>query len=388
MPTPTHAHTLRRRLLAKQVGAQAPLVYAIQDFADELCQNHEPTSLPLTDPVRRLILDAAIAELRDATPPIDFNGASVTRGFADSADGFFREVKQAGLDPGQFRKIAGSKYGHHARLFTVIERMRTKLHRLDPDDRLARAAEIWQAGQREPFSNVSRLAVVGFVTFTERQWKLLASLAASVANVLVTVPGGNSPTPDEVFDGIVQPAEVFTRFGQSPESTLEDRNCEPATRPAGLDHLTRTLFKTSAPTVAADAAGLNLIEAPGPVGEARLVARSIRSLLAEGIQPDAIVVTARDLDHIDAFVREVFDQYDVPYHWPERDPLAVAPPSLRCCEPGGCPMRTTRLPAWQPCCETRTFAPPGTPYKLTPSCRCERRLCSGNWAKRRGRRRT
>ena len=142
--------------------------------------------------------------------------------------------------------------------------MRTKLHRLDPDDRLARAAEIWQAGQREPFSNVSRLAVVGFVTFTERQWKLLASLAASVANVLVTVPGGNSPTPDEVFDGIVQPAEVFTRFGQSPESTLEDRNCEPATRPAGLDHLTRTLFKTSAPTVAADAAGLNLIESAWP----------------------------------------------------------------------------------------------------------------------------
>ena len=36
-------------------------------------------------------------------------------------------------------------------------------------------------------------------------------------------------------------------------------------------------------------------------------------------------MTARDLDHIDAFVREVFDQYDVPYHWPERDPLARCP---------------------------------------------------------------
>ena len=42
-----------------------------------------------------------------------------------------------------------------------------------------------------------------------------------------------------------------------------------------------------------DAAGVERIEAPGAVGEARLVARAVHALLERGVAPDSIVVAAR-----------------------------------------------------------------------------------------------
>ncbi|CAN5260803.1 hypothetical protein BH11PLA2_BH11PLA2_11470 [soil metagenome] len=59
-----------------------------------------------------------------------------------------------------------------------------------------------------------------------------------------------------------------------------------------------------------------LIEAPGAVGEARLVARQIRTLLGSGTDAGSIVVTHRDLVSSEAVLTEVFDEYAVPHHWP------------------------------------------------------------------------
>ena len=82
-------------------------------------------------------------------------------------------------------------------------------------------------------------------------------------------------------------------------------------RPAGLDHLDQHLFGP-AEVPAADATGLSLIEAPGPIGELRLVARRIRSLLTAGVRPESIVVTERDLANSADLVDEVFADYGLP----------------------------------------------------------------------------
>src|SRR5438876_619313 len=49
------------------------------------------------------------------------------------------------------------------------------------------------------------------------------------------------------------------------------------------------------PPVRADPPPVELLEAPGVVGEARMVARRVRELLADGVSPDRIAVTARDV---------------------------------------------------------------------------------------------
>jgi ATP-dependent helicase/DNAse subunit B len=70
---------------------------------------------------------------------------------------------------------------------------------------------------------------------------------------------------------------------------------------------------------------VQLIEAPGTVGEARLVARAVRQLLAQNVVPRAIVVTARHPDRTRAVFREVFDEHGIPCEWAGSEPLARHP---------------------------------------------------------------
>ena len=88
-----------------------------------------------------------------------------------------------------------------------------------------------------------------------------------------------------------------------------------------LEHFAKTLFQSRSSPVA-DATGLSLIEAAGEVGEARLVARQIRTWMNDGVVADSIIVAARDLPAKLPLLREVFDEYAVPAIWPIPESIA------------------------------------------------------------------
>src|SRR5204862_2941871 len=137
-------------------------------------------------------------------------------------------------------------------------------------------------------------------------------------------------------------------FNPCPEAITE--SVESGERPAGLRRLAEVLFLGepqapargflgSNPVAGAPGSpdpspatsppgpeGLHLIEAPGELGEARLVARQVRTLLTDGTPPDRIIVTARHLPpHAVELLREVFDEYAVPHEAEGGDPLARVP---------------------------------------------------------------
>ena len=116
-------------------------------------------------------------------------------------------------------------------------------------------------------------------------------------------------------------------------SILEDDSAT-----AGLAHLRRVLFPANGlPTQSEDASGLSLIEAPGSVGEARLVARRIHDLLGEGegergqslfddaVRPERILVVARHLHRIRDLLSEIFDEYRLPFDMEGEEPLSRQP---------------------------------------------------------------
>jgi ATP-dependent helicase/DNAse subunit B len=83
--------------------------------------------------------------------------------------------------------------------------------------------------------------------------------------------------------------------------------------PGGLLYLERQLFRPLRRVqVSDDASGVEVIEAPGVVGEVRLVARRIKTLLRDGVAADDVVVAARDLATYAAIVHELFDEYAIP----------------------------------------------------------------------------
>jgi RecB family exonuclease len=84
-------------------------------------------------------------------------------------------------------------------------------------------------------------------------------------------------------------------------------------RLAGLAHLERNLFRPVRQIQpASDASGLLCLEAPGLVGEARLVARRIKALLRDGVPAGEILVSVRDLTPYADLLHEVFDEYGIP----------------------------------------------------------------------------
>jgi RecB family exonuclease len=71
---------------------------------------------------------------------------------------------------------------------------------------------------------------------------------------------------------------------------------------------------------------LGLIEAPGELGEARLVSRQIRALLAAGTPADRILIATRTLTRATAeLYREVLDEYAVPHDIEGADSLNRVP---------------------------------------------------------------
>ena len=340
--TRRHAGQVRERVAAAP-GLLAPHILDVQAFADELVRANDPAIRPLADADRRLLLDAVLAELKEAGELPYFAAVADSRGFADAAAGYVAELKQAGGDlrmllkasPG--RQSGESPAGRHAqatRLFDRYQRKLAKLHRLDPDDRLGRTAELWAAGRRGPFARVTAVFADGFAALTPYQRKLFDALRESAEQVWfgITVDAGEARAeafagPRRLREWATSPVGERTLFNAGPE--VETQRVDAADRPEGLRRLAEELFRASGDlTVAArpDPAGLHLVEAPGELGEARLVARQVRALLADGVPPDRIIVTARHLPPAAVeLLREVFDEYAVPHEAEGADPLARVP---------------------------------------------------------------
>lgn len=303
VPTRRHADQLRDSLGT----CLAPLIYDIQSFADELIRVHEPTRRPHCDTDRRLLLDSILADLRANDLPY-FAGVAQTRGFAEAATGYVAELKDAGVDLRTLLKLnpgresgAGTRHHQATRIFDRYHRRLAKQHRFDPTDRLGRAAKLWLNDQRQPFDRVRSVFITGFTLFTPFQRQLLDAVRETIDHFWIELPDGEG--------------DEFT----APRAVAEWLS--------GMKH--RTLIRPEAETSIVPASPrvpLRHFEASGELGEARLVARHIRELLANGTRPDRVLVVARHftLGTIDLF-REVFGEYGIPHDAEGADSLGRAP---------------------------------------------------------------
>ena len=144
-------------------------------------------------------------------------------------------------------------------------------------------------------------------------------------------PFRNSVTAGDLFGGRASPTSVAVN------SLVTDR-------PEGLAHLQCQLFR-KIPTQTESGVGVALVEAPGEVGEARLIARCIRSLIAEGARPDDIVVTTRDLDFSRDLLDEVFTEYGLPIEIDGGVPLIRNPAVATLIRSSTWPPKGSPLPA-------------------------------------------
>ena len=349
-PSRRHANQIRDSLST----AIAPLIFDLQSFADELVRLHEPTIRPHSDGDRQLLLDSVLAELRDGSELPYFARVAETRGYAEAAGGYVAELKDAGVDLRQLLKaspnrdegVSPNRHAQATRIFQRYQHKLAKLHRFDAPDRLGRAAELWTSGKQEPFDRVQSVFVSGFTAFAPFQRKLLDSLRETVEHLWLELPDGEKEAFDEpraLRKWIATASGKRSLFNIEPRVEIERVELDES-KPPGLRWLVEKNALASQPPLAnaltpppplpggegeqitAPAApgrggwevrvdlGIKLIEAPGELGEARLVARQVRELLAGGTSPDRIrVVTRRLTRTVAELYREIFDEYSIPY---------------------------------------------------------------------------
>jgi ATP-dependent helicase/DNAse subunit B len=328
-PTQRYVEALRPRLLSSPAGCLAPNLLTFQDFAEEVIRVNDPAARPLTHLHRRLLAEDIVADLHTRGQLPHFHGVIDTRGFAETVFAFLAELKQNEIWPEHFSAAVAQRPGDDnaaatkdqqcLQIYTEYQRRLLKHHLYDLEGRLWYARDLLDRGQRRPFEQVRAVFVDGFTDFTRTQREVLENLARWVEELWIALPDEPGQERAELF---TRPRATLLSLGTLQPDVEPQNRLRRDPRPAGLIHLERQLFRPRKSVLRfADASGLLCIEAPGMVGETRLVAREITQLLAKGVGPGDILVSMRDVLPYADLVREVFAEYRIPVDVESTEPL-------------------------------------------------------------------
>ncbi len=327
VPTVRAAQALRGRLADDPLSAGPALLRTFHDMLQEIVQANDPTARLLTGVQRRMLTEDLLGGLCAKGELAHFAGVADTRGFADGVIELFANLQRNAVPVEQFTNAtsaAGAKERQCAHLYAKYqgELSRQNLH--DADGLGARAADLLRRGLRQPFGEVRTVFADGFGDFTRPQHDILDLLGEWVEDLWIALPGEENGDRPDLF---ARPRATTERlWSLRPEAEWLTADPPYGDRPVGLTHLEAQLFRRSKAIVRGnDASGLSWIEAPGGVGEARLVARRIKKLLQCGVAAENILVALRDVSPYADVLAEVFDEYAVPAEIEGAEPLTRNP---------------------------------------------------------------
>jgi ATP-dependent helicase/nuclease subunit B len=308
----------------------APLLFDWEALGRYILHPLEPSLRFLTATRQRLLLQEAVAQVRRQRPFNCFERIAETRGFLDAAAGMLAELYERGIGADALSATVAAepekdarwrKHDDAARIAAQYVALLREQKAHDPAELLHLAGERLASAATTPLASVESIFVESGLNLAPAQLALLRQLADRAKRLWVGLPDEEGGARAELFQVCRGDRDAFiSLFPGSTSLQVEDDD----DGPAGLRHLRRTIFMDDpVPSPAAD--GLALIEAPAVLGEARLVARRIRQLLAADVPPERIGVTARRLAGLRDLLAEVFDEYEVPFDLEGDESLARSP---------------------------------------------------------------
>jgi ATP-dependent helicase/nuclease subunit B len=319
LPTRRALADLRARLAAEFPVLVGLRLHTPESWADAVVRDAAPATRPAPAATRRALVEAAAAALARRGRLGDLAAAAESRGFVSAAADLFARLAEAGVGLAGLARAVGGPDAPLARLFILYRRTLDRHHRVEPAGLLTRALALLPPDGPGPLAGVRHVFLEVASDWTRPRLDLAAALAGRVGDLWVSLPDAPGDPRDEVF---ATPRAVAVRLGDVQHVDADTRD-DPS-RPAGLAHLERHLFDEGA-APGADAAGLGVLEAPGALGEARMVARRVRDLLDGGVPAAAVLVAARSLGPWADLLAEVFDEYGIPHEIEGDVPLSRNP---------------------------------------------------------------
>ncbi len=338
-PNARAASLVRGELLADGlVACLQPGVMTFHDLVGQILAEAKKRLRPLRPLAERELLRRIVTRALDTGELKFFADAARRTTFIELLADHIHELQRADVSPGVYAKViapGGEKEQQHelARLYQEYERQ-LETHGLVNEDGAYRAArDALATGGPARFQQLELVVVDGFTDFTHTQHDILRRLAQQAKQLLISLP---SESHD--FNARTQRTDLFAKVASTLDELkhyhpqLEVRELPP--RPLGwpaLDHVVRHVFRNPAqvpspsPQAISSLNRLEIVAAASTHDEIVQVARRIKKRLIEGNSPSEIAVVFRSLTDVASRVREVFDQFGIPYFIESNLPIATAP---------------------------------------------------------------
>jgi len=329
-PSQRSVEALRPRLMSGLGGCLAPGLFTFQDFVEEVIRVNDPSARPLSNLQRRLLANELVAQLHTRGALSHFRRVVDTRGFTETVFDFFAELKRNEIWPEQFAavvagqdgRVLGAKAEQGVLLYAEYQKLLVAHQLYDVEGRFWYARDLISRGQLRPFEAVRAVFVDGFSDFTRTQQEILEALSGRVDELWLALVNERGDERAELF---TRTRATLARW-QPLQPEVEWLERERAAGPSGPAHVERQLFRRlRAVRQAATADGIACIEAPGMLGEARMVARKIKALLIDGVPADDVLITLRDVRPYADLLREVLAEYGIPIDVEGAEPLTRSP---------------------------------------------------------------
>lgn len=335
VPTPEAAREVRRTLLQNSGVILGAVVVTPTMLAEAIVRPVDRRFQLQTPTLVRLAIEATLSDFSESEELKALRSLATSRGFVQTLEGHLSEVVAVGWSIESWAKQAKSHPDRRvvaaAKILPSVVKRLNAVGAIAEPDLLRRAAELWSAGHRGAFANLTQrtLAVVGFTRLESADALMIRTIAATAQEAKLFAP--NFAKELELGSHVRQ---LLRSLGASSASLFSGPPSEILTvalpaqhhpaRPVGVAKLADAIFRLSESRTS-DTTGLKLLAAPGVVGEARMVARQICQEFNAGTPPERIVVVARRWGRVREVVREVFDDYSILHHGPEADPLSRTP---------------------------------------------------------------
>lgn len=254
--------------------------------------------------------------------------------FVDLVFEHIQELKRYGVSPAAFARSSGfrgepKQQRELAVLYDAYEKLLAAHNLADEEGRHFAARDALQ-NNLMLYSDLRLVIADGFTDFTHPQLEILAELAARGGRLLVSLPAEEhrSAGRDDLFSKTKDTlAELRLHFDRL---AIEQLPCRATDWPA-LDHVAHHLFEhprdipAPPPAVEESLDRLEIVAAAGVHDEILELARRIKRSLTSAISPLSpgdVVVVFRNLREAAPRIREVFDEFGIPYSLEAARPLA------------------------------------------------------------------
>ncbi len=327
VPTRTLARARLERLVVDHnlPGAWGTPVQSLEDFALRIVEGEGIPVIEIDELERRLLLEDAAARLRKQGRLDALGDASDSTGFINHALYAIAQLKQAAVEPSEFRDaIARRKRPSwlDAIVADVYDEYQAALLASQTFDRVGiywQAALIAARSRPKGLGRIDTLILDGFDDFTPSEFRLVRALEPHLKEIAFGMVCSNMPTQQDLF---ALPLATERRIHEV--FPVADVRTFPEAAPETYVHIAaaRLFARDTLPLPGGLTPNIEILSCGDLTHEVETIGRRVKALLLEGVSPDRIAVAYRSSRAASPVMRSIFTEFGIPASFSAQPVLA------------------------------------------------------------------